>query len=94
LKWKHVTGIGVLGGIGFTMSIFITLLAYDDPAHITMSKMATLLASLVAGTLGYFWASIHVVKNRRVRRSMESMTEKTGCQHRRTIGMENKLIYF
>jgi Na+:H+ antiporter, NhaA family len=55
LKWKHVTGVGLLGGIGFTMSIFITLLAYDHAEQITMSKMAILLASFVAGILGYFW---------------------------------------
>jgi len=55
LKWKHVAGVGILGGIGFTMSIFITLLAYDHPELITLSKIAILLASAVAGMLGYFW---------------------------------------
>lgn len=53
LKWKQVIGIGLLGGIGFTMSIFITLLAYDNPNLITESKIAILIASLIAGTLGY-----------------------------------------
>jgi NhaA family Na+:H+ antiporter len=55
IKWKHVLGIGFLGGIGFTMSIFITLLAYDQPDLITQSKIAVLIASLASGTLGYLW---------------------------------------
>ncbi len=55
VKWKHIVGIGFLGGIGFTMSIFITLLAYDNPDQIIQSKIAVLLASLVSGTVGYFW---------------------------------------
>lgn len=55
LKWKQVLGIGFLAGIGFTMSIFITLLAYDNPALITESKISILLASLLSGTLGYLW---------------------------------------
>lgn len=55
LKWKHIGGVGMLGGIGFTMSIFITLLAFDDSLHINGSKIAILLASLVAGTIGFLW---------------------------------------
>lgn len=55
LKWKHVLGIGFLAGIGFTMSIFITLLAYEDPFLITETKISILLASLISGTLGYVW---------------------------------------
>lgn len=55
LNWKQVIGVGLLGGIGFTMSIFITLLAFDNPDLITQSKIAILIASLVAGTFGYLW---------------------------------------
>jgi len=55
IKWKHVVGIGFLGGIGFTMSIFITILAYQQPELITQSKIAVLLASLVSGSMGYLW---------------------------------------
>lgn len=53
LKWKNIFGAGILGGIGFTMSIFITLLAYDDPAIINSSKIAILIASLIAGSIGF-----------------------------------------
>ena len=58
LTWKQVTGVGMLAGIGFTMSIFITLLAFGNPELITQSKIAILIASLVAGTLGYVWLRI------------------------------------
>ena len=55
LKWKNIIGAGFLGGIGFTMSIFITLLAFDEPESIIQSKIAILIASFVAGTIGYLW---------------------------------------
>lgn len=56
LNWRHVFGAGLLGGIGFTMSIFITNLAFTDNAVvINNSKMAILLASLTAGTAGFIW---------------------------------------
>ena len=56
LKWPHVIGAGMIGGIGFTMSIFITNLAYVGNAEaINASKMAILLASLTAGIVGFLW---------------------------------------
>lgn len=55
LKWKHMLGAGFLGGIGFTMSIFITLLAFDDAGVISNAKFMILLASLLAGVLGFLW---------------------------------------
>lgn len=56
LGWKHLLGAGLLGGIGFTMSIFITNLAFvGNAVEISGSKMAILLASLTAGTVGFVW---------------------------------------
>lgn len=57
LKWKNILGAGMLGGIGFTMSIFITLLAFknDGEEVITYSKIAILIASFIAGTAGFLW---------------------------------------
>lgn len=52
LNWKSVLGVSFLGGIGFTMSIFITLLAFSDDNHITNSKIMILISSLVAGIIG------------------------------------------
>jgi len=51
--WRHIIGAGFLGGIGFTMSIFITLLAFDRPDLIQGSKISILLSSLVAGATGF-----------------------------------------
>src|SRR3712207_6343797 len=53
LNWRHVFGAGLLGGIGFTMSIFITNLAFvGNSDQINASKMAILAASLTAGAAG------------------------------------------
>lgn len=58
VQWKHLIGAAMLGGIGFTMSIFITNLAFEGQAElINASKMAILLASLCAGLLGILWLS-------------------------------------
>jgi NhaA family Na+:H+ antiporter len=55
INWKQIFGIGLLAGIGFTMSIFITLLAYAEPMQVTDSKIAILVASFAAGILGFSW---------------------------------------
>lgn len=55
IEWGHIIGAGFLGGIGFTMSIFISILAFDDAALIDQSKMAVIIVSVIAGMLGYFW---------------------------------------
>ncbi|MCI0474810.1 MAG: Na+/H+ antiporter NhaA, partial [Anaerolineales bacterium] len=53
VTWKHIVGVGFLGGIGFTMSIFITLLAFGNPEIVQSSKIAILLSSLCAGVIGF-----------------------------------------
>lgn len=58
LKWKNIIGAGMLGGIGFTMSIFITLLAFDNADIVDQSKIAILLASTIAGIFGYLWLKL------------------------------------
>jgi len=52
-NWIHVIGLGLLGGIGFTMSIFIALLSFNDTAHQNEAKFAVLTASVIAGTTGF-----------------------------------------
>lgn len=51
--WKQIFGVGLLGGIGFTMSIFISILSFDDSMLIEEAKFAVLIASFCAGLLGY-----------------------------------------
>lgn len=58
LKLKHLAGAGILGGIGFTMSIFITNLAFNDGHTIQLSKISILVASLIASILGLIWLRI------------------------------------
>lgn len=54
-KWSHMFGVGLLGGIGFTMSIFVSMLSFSDALHIEEAKLAILVASLLAGVLGYLY---------------------------------------
>lgn len=58
--WKHLIGLGMLAGIGFTMSIFISLLSFSDELHVTEAKFAILCASVISGLAGFiFLKSIH-----------------------------------
>lgn len=53
VSMKQLAGISILGGLGFTMSLFINNLAYDDQNFIDSAKMGILIGSLVAGIVGY-----------------------------------------
>ncbi len=56
LTMRHILGVGLLGGIGFTMSIFIADLAFTgSPDDLLMAKTGILLASAIAGLVGFFW---------------------------------------
>ena len=61
INWKYIAGAGLLGGIGFTMSIFITLLAFDNEQTIDKAKIMVLIASVLSGIAGFLvlkWASV------------------------------------
>ncbi|MXY45642.1 MAG: Na+/H+ antiporter NhaA, partial [Chloroflexi bacterium] len=53
VSWVQITGVGLLGGIGFTMAIFISSLAFSDADLVTQSKLAIFVASIMTGILGY-----------------------------------------
>lgn len=53
ITWRHILGLGFLGGVGFTMSIFIALLSFKDPIYQTQAKFAILIASTLSGAVGY-----------------------------------------
>jgi NhaA family Na+:H+ antiporter len=56
IKVRHIAGVGILGGIGFTMSIFISELSFmGRPDAILMAKEGIILSSVLSGTLGYLW---------------------------------------
>ncbi|RZJ91973.1 MAG: Na+/H+ antiporter NhaA [Chryseobacterium sp.] len=63
-NWIHVLGLGLLGGIGFTMSIFIALLSFKNPEFQTEAKFAVLAASMLSGVLGYMLLNIFNKKKR------------------------------
>ena len=54
IGWRHIAGVACLGGVGFTISLFITELAFGEgqPAH--AARVGIIVGSLVAGTVGYF----------------------------------------
>jgi NhaA family Na+:H+ antiporter len=52
VSWRHIHGAGWLAGIGFTMSLFMTGLAFTDDAQLTAAKLGILAASLTAGIAG------------------------------------------
>ncbi len=56
LNFAHIMGAALMGGIGFTMSIFVAELAFaGDPQNLLMAKTGVLLASLIAGITGFVW---------------------------------------
>ncbi len=65
INWSHIIGIGLLAGIGFTMSIFISSLAFGDGKTEDTAKIAVLTGSLIAMIAGYFW--LKSVRNEKIR---------------------------
>lgn len=63
--WKHIVGASMLGGIGFTMSLFISNLAYDNIILINQAKLGILIGSLVAALLGYSYLRFTLKKDNR-----------------------------
>ncbi len=53
VNWGHIAAVGFLGGIGFTMSIFISLLSFTSVELQSTAKMSILIASVVSGVIGY-----------------------------------------
>ncbi len=53
MTWRMVWGIGCLASIGFTMSMFVTMLAFTTPAHLIQAKVGILVASIFGATVGY-----------------------------------------
>ena len=65
LNFKHIIGAALMGGIGFTMSIFIAELGFAHSAEdLLMAKTGILLASVLAGVSGFIWLLLTAKKNR------------------------------
>lgn len=55
VSWRHLTGAAWLGGIGFTMSLFVAQLAFTTQSQIGHAKIGILLASLISAIIGLIW---------------------------------------
>ena len=64
VSWQGIGVVGCLGGIGFTMSIFIAMLAFKEESLLAAAKLGVLLASLVAAIVGLIVGRIYVLKQR------------------------------
>lgn len=71
VTWRHIYGVSWLGGIGFTMSLFISGLAFGESSLLTAAKAGILIVSLVAGVGGWL-----ILKN-----AMQTQPEKTAAIH-------------
>ncbi|REJ81817.1 MAG: Na+/H+ antiporter NhaA [Bacteroidetes bacterium] len=60
--FRQILGVGFLGGIGFTMSIFIALLAFENPEYIVNAKIAILVSSFFAGIFGFYLLKSSIAK--------------------------------
>jgi NhaA family Na+:H+ antiporter len=72
VTWLHVYGMSVLTGIGFTMSLFISDLAFSDGELVETAKLGILVASLIAGTVG--WTMLRTAASLPTRRTLEKET--------------------
>jgi NhaA family Na+:H+ antiporter len=64
VSWPQILGAGMLGGIGFTMSLFIASLSFSDPLLLDSTKVGILLASLISGVLGVSFLAAFGVKRK------------------------------
>lgn len=63
VNWKQMTGAGILAGIGFTMSIFISTLAFKNNSWQDIAKISVLLVSSISMLTGYWWLKATAMKN-------------------------------
>ena len=57
MTWRTVAGLGFLASIGFTMSMFVTMLAFNGADHLVQAKIGIFAASLLGGAIGYLLLS-------------------------------------
>ena len=55
VNWRQIFGVALLGGIGFTMALFLNTLAFPVNGNPEIGRIAILAGSLISGTAGYFW---------------------------------------
>ncbi len=74
-NWMLFIGVGILAGIGFTMSIFVSMLAFDDKSLQDTAKLAVLVASTLSMIIGYTWLRT-ALKKKKAEEQEELATEE------------------
>ena len=70
VTWPQIYGVALIAGVGFTMSLFIGTLAFDDPMHAVGVRIGVLLGSMVSGIVGFTWCCASCWDGARPRRSL------------------------
>jgi NhaA family Na+:H+ antiporter len=70
-NWKHIFGLSLLAGIGFTMSIFIALLSFSNPDYKVEAKFAILIASMFSGIAGYVF--LNSLNNKETKKKLKEV---------------------
>ena len=86
VNWMHMLGAAILGGVGFTMAIFVANLAYSDETLIAAAKLGILLASLVAGVAGFLFLLVQAKAAEK--RGVSYLSANSEDVHRQTAGAE------
>lgn len=86
VNWMHMLGAAILGGVGFTMAIFVANLAYADETLIAAAKLGILLASLVAGVAGFLFLLAQAKAAEK--RGVSYLSANSEDVHRQTAGAE------
>ena len=76
VDWAQIVAVGIMGGLGFTMSILISGLAFPDPNEVMAAKCAILAGSVVAGALGVAYVRIACAVRERRRGNDEGETDE------------------
>lgn len=76
-------GVSLLGGIGFTMSIFIANLSFDNAVLIDIAKIAVLVTSLLAAVLGYVYLYVLSVFSSAKATNMKQQEDSLSCNEKR-----------
>ncbi len=78
VNWMHIVGGGVLGGVGFTMAIFVANLAFDSQEIVTTAKMAILVASALAGIIGFIFLWLQARRAKMIAMGLIDKDEPSG----------------
>lgn len=77
VSWSHMSGVALLGGIGFTVALFITSLAFEATPLVSEAKIAIFIASIAAGLLGYFFLFLYAPRPPLQEQELDDKQKKT-----------------